>query len=140
MYAKRYPDYPESKWALIPNGFDEDNFLQAEASEAYKRAVENKDEDGVAHYPGYSLEALKYLYEVRHISASGHETPDTDCGISSSNDELPCEYYVLSTDHYQIELMANLDKVPPIGSLIVAAFPKLAGGSGFPARCFAILP
>ncbi len=45
MYAERYPSYPEAKWALIPNGFDEDNFLQAEASEAYKRAVENKDNE-----------------------------------------------------------------------------------------------
>jgi kynurenine formamidase len=36
--------------------------------------------------------------------------------------------------------MANLDKVPPTGALIVASFPKLKDGSGFPARCFAILP
>jgi kynurenine formamidase len=30
--------------------------------------------------------------------------------------------------------------VPARGALIVATWPKPAGGSGFPARCFAIVP
>ena len=30
MYAERYPEVPNSKWAVIENGFDEDNFLDAE--------------------------------------------------------------------------------------------------------------
>lgn len=30
MYAERYPDIPESKWAVIENGYDEDNFIDAE--------------------------------------------------------------------------------------------------------------
>jgi kynurenine formamidase len=130
----------ESIHGLVPNGC-----FVALRSDWYKRwpdadLIDNKDEAGIAHYPGYSIESLKYLYETRKITASGHETPDTDCGIVSSSGELPCEYYVLSTNHYQIEFMANLDKVPPTGALIVATFPKLKDGSGFPARCFAILP
>jgi kynurenine formamidase len=36
--------------------------------------------------------------------------------------------------------MANLDKVPPTGSLIVVSWPKVRNGLGFPARAFAILP
>ncbi|HAP40952.1 MAG TPA: glycosyltransferase [Nitrospira sp.] len=31
MYADRYPDIPTSKWVCIENGYDEDNFLDAEA-------------------------------------------------------------------------------------------------------------
>ncbi len=31
MYAERYPEIPTSKWACIENGYDEDNFLDAEA-------------------------------------------------------------------------------------------------------------
>ena len=42
--------------------------------------------------------------------------------------------------HYQIELLTNLDKLPEAGAIAVAAFPKPNGGSGFPARVFAILP
>lgn len=31
MYAERYPKYDNSKWGVIENGFDEENFLDAEA-------------------------------------------------------------------------------------------------------------
>ena len=50
------------------------------------------------------------------------------------------ETYILSTNHYQIELLTNLDQVPEAGALVVVSFPKPKGGSGFPARVFAILP
>jgi kynurenine formamidase len=103
-------------------------------------AMQNKDADGIAHYPGWSMEVLKYLYEKRKITASGHETTDTDPGIATSKDDYSLETYILKQNHYQIELLTNLDKVPEAGALVVAAFPKPKGGSGFPARVFAILP
>jgi kynurenine formamidase len=103
-------------------------------------AMRNADADGVAHYPGWSLEVLKYLYEERGITASGHETTDTDPGVATSAGDYSLETYILALDHYQIELLTNLDKVPEAGALVVVSFPKPAGGSGFPARVFAILP
>lgn len=103
-------------------------------------AMRNDDENGVAHYPGWSLEVLKYLYEERKITASGHETTDTDPGVATSKGDYTLETYLLGTDHYQIELLANLDQVPEAGAIVVVAFAKAKGGSGFPARVFAILP
>ena len=100
----------------------------------------NKDANGVAHYPGWSLPVLKYLYEERKITASGHETTDTDPGIATTKDDYSLETYILSANHYQIELLTNLDQVPESGAIVVASFPKPKGGSGFPARAFAILP
>ena len=100
----------------------------------------NKDTAGVPHYPGWSLPALKYLYEKRHITASGHETTDTDPGIAAAKDDFSLETYILSQNHYQIELLADLDRVPEAGALVVVSFPKPKNGSGFPARVFAILP
>src|SRR6266481_3591744 len=102
--------------------------------------MENKDAKGVAHYPGWSLQVLKFLYEERKITASGHETTDTDPGLATTRDDYSLETYVLGQNHYQIELLTNLDQVPESGALVVAAFPKPKGGSGFPARVFAILP
>ena len=102
--------------------------------------MENKDSAGVAHYPGWSLPALKYLYEERKVTASGHETTDTDPGVATTKEDYSLERYVLSTDHYQIELLTNLDQVPEAGALVVASFPKPKDGSGFPARVFAIVP
>jgi kynurenine formamidase len=103
-------------------------------------AMQNKDAGGIDHYPGWSLEVLKYLYEARKIGASGHETTDTDPGMATSKDDYSLETYILKQNHYQIELLANLDKVPEAGALVVVTFPKPKDGSGFPARVFAILP
>lgn len=103
-------------------------------------AMANKDAKGIAHYPGWTMEALKYLYDERKITASGHETTDTDPGIATSKNDYSLEAYLLGTDHYQIELLANLDQVPESGALVIVSFPKPKGGSGFPARVFAICP
>jgi kynurenine formamidase len=103
-------------------------------------AMDNKDDDGVPHYPGWSIEVLRYLYEERKITASGHETTDTDPGVAVAKDDYSLETYILAQDRYQVELLSNLDKVPPIGALVVISFPKPKGASGFPARVFAILP
>jgi kynurenine formamidase len=103
-------------------------------------ALANKDAQGVFHYPGWSKEVLKLLYEDRHIAASGHETTDTDPGIRTTKDDYSLESYILGLNHYQIELLANLDKVPEAGALVIVSFPKPRQGSGFPARVIAILP
>lgn len=104
------------------------------------KAMHNVDDKGVAHYPGWSKEVLQYLYETRKITASGHETTDTDPGIATTKDDYSLESYILGTDHFQIELLANLDKVPEQGALVLVAFPKPQNGSGFPARVVAIVP
>jgi len=103
-------------------------------------AMQNHDSKGVAHYPGWSLPVLKLLYEDRKIAASGHETTDTDPGVATTKDDYSLESYVLGTNHYQIEMLANLDQVPDAGALVMVSFPKPEHGSGFPARVIAILP
>jgi kynurenine formamidase len=104
-------------------------------------AFNNKDADGNNHAPGWSLEALKFLFEQRKIKAVGHETFDTDASVDyQKNGELLGEYYVLDQDTYQIELLTNLDKVPAKGAVIVNIVPKPEKASGFPVRSFAILP
>ena len=102
--------------------------------------VFNKDEEGQAHYPGWTVDALKYLYEDRRILASGHEPPDTDAAVQQNETGFAAEVYVLERDRYQIELMNNLDKVPEAGAMVFVTWPKPKDGSGFPARVFAILP
>jgi kynurenine formamidase len=105
-----------------------------------KAAMQNRDAAGVAHYPGWSKEVLTYLYERRKVTATGHETTDTDPGVATSKGDYSLEAYVLGTNHYQIELLTNLDKVPEAGALVVVSFPKPRRGCGFPARVFAIVP
>ena len=103
-------------------------------------AMQNLDPKGVAHYPGWSKAVLEYLYVTRRITASGHETTDTDPGLAVTKDDYSLESYVLGTNHFQIELLANLDQVPESGALVIVSFPKPINGSGFPARVVALVP
>jgi kynurenine formamidase len=86
-------------------------------------------------FPAWAFETIKYLYEQRGVTATGHEAMDTD-----TTDKMDSETYILQHGHYQIEVMANLDHVPPTGAVIVVTWPKVEKGLGFPARAFAILP
>ena len=98
----------------------------------------NVDEAGVSHCPGWTREALEALFEHRGVTAIGHEQIDTDPGLSVSKGDYGLEHYVLARDRWQIEVMANLDRLPEAGALIMATWPKAKGGSGFPARVVAI--
>ena len=98
----------------------------------------NRGLDKVSHCPGWSKDVLQELFEKRGITAVGHEQLDTDPGLATSAGDFSLEHYVLSLDRWQIEVMANLDKVPEAGALIMASWPKAKGGSGFPARVVAI--
>jgi kynurenine formamidase len=86
-------------------------------------------------FPAWSFETVKFLIEQRGVTAIGHESLDTDI-----TDKMESETYILQKGHFQIEVMANLDKVPATGALIVVTWPKVRDGLGFPARAFAVLP
>ena len=101
-------------------------------------AMANRDAEGLSHTPGWSQEVLSFLIEQRSIAAVGHEQTDTDPGLATSRQDFSLETYVLAQDRWQIELLANLDGLPEAGAAIVATWAKPLGGSGFPARVFAI--
>ena len=103
-------------------------------------AFYNKDDKGQAHYPGWTLDALKFLFDERGVTAIGHEPIDADAAVAQKEGFFSCESYVLKTNRFQVELIANLDKVPEAGALLVCSWPKPKAGSGFPARVFAIIP
>jgi len=86
-------------------------------------------------FPGWSRETVQFLVEERGIKAIGHESLDSDV-----TESMETETYILKSGHYQIEVMANLDRVPATGALIVVSVAKIKDGFGFPARVFAILP
>lgn len=100
----------------------------------------NKDANGECHYPGWTLEALKYLCEERGVGAIGHEPPDTDPASTQKTSLWAGELYYLKQDKFQVEMLTNLDKLPATGAIIFCTFPAVKDAPGFTARCFAICP
>ncbi|WP_256363679.1 cyclase family protein [Oribacterium sp. C9] len=129
----------EQEYGPIPDGA-----FVALRSDWYKKwpdinAVSGIDEEGKENAPGWSLEALEYIYKVRNASANGHETLDTDSSqVAEEHQDLICERYVLENEKIQVELLANLDKVTPAGAVILVSYPRIEGATGLPARVWAI--
>jgi kynurenine formamidase len=120
----------EKKNGRIPRGA-----FVALRTDMYKDWDSNPERFKRTPFPAWAFDTIKFLYEQRAVIATGHEAMDTD-----TTDKMESETYILQHGHYQIEVMANLDKVPPTGALIVVTWPKVRKGLGFPARAFAILP
>ena len=96
-------------------------------------------EDGSENFPGWSLDALKYIYETRNAAANGHETLDTDASAEAAKaEDLACERYVLEKGKLQIEVLCNLDQVAPAGAVLLAAWPRIEAATGLPVRVWAI--
>ncbi len=126
----------EKEYGQIP----ENAFVAIRSDWSKREDMDNYDADGNKHYPGWALDALKFLVEQRNVTAIGHETSDTDAAADSVKHGYICETYILEQERYQIELMRNLSEVPPVGSVIFCGFPKAKDAAGFTARCIAVCP
>jgi len=85
----------------------------------------------------YRSNAPRIFNDLSHPGGVSYVIAGGDTDIT---DKMDSETWILQHGHYQIEVMANLDKVPAKGALIVVTWPKVKKGLGFPARAFAILP
>ena len=93
--------------------------------------------DGEAqHYPGFHVEAAQMLIEETGAMSLAVDTLSLDHGVSA---DFATHYAWLPTGRFGIENIANLDKVPASGATLVVGAPKHKGGSGGPARIFAMI-
>jgi kynurenine formamidase len=96
----------------------------------------NQDASGTMHFPGFSAEAAKLLME-RKVSGLGCDTLSIDYGASK---DFPVHHLALGAGLYHVENLADLGELPESGAFLIVAPIKLEGGSGGPARVFALLP
>jgi kynurenine formamidase len=97
----------------------------------------NQDTLGVMHFPGLSVEAAHYLVERVHPVAVGIDTFSIDAGPSK---DFRVHQVVMAAGLYVLENLANLERLPATGALIIALPMKLADGSGSPVRVLALVP
>ena len=101
-----------------------------------QKLYRNTDAKEVMHFPGYSVEAANLLM-ARGAVGLGIDTLSVDYGPSKNFEVHRVD---LPKGLYNLENLANLDRLPEAGAFLIAAPIKLEGGSGGPARVFATLP
>jgi kynurenine formamidase len=89
------------------------------------------------HFPGISAEAAKFLAAERQVRAVGLDTASLDHGPSR---DFVAHQILNGADIPGLENVANLHLLPARGATVYAIPMKIAGGSGGPARIFAVLP
>ena len=118
----RHGQIPERSWVLLRtdwSGRTGEEFL-------------NIDDKG-PHTPGWKKEASLFLAEERDVLGVGVETIGTDAGQAAGFDPPFSNHYVMhGHGKFGLTNLINLDRLPPTGSVVIAAPLKIVGGSGSP--------
>jgi len=123
---------PERAWVLLRTGWG----TRAEDEEAFLNAGENGPVT-----PGPDVEAARWLARERPISGFGVETVGIDAGAAGGFEPpFPVHNFLLGAGRLGLTQLANLDRLPLTGALIVVSPLKLVRGTGSPSRVFAFVP
>lgn len=99
----------------------------------------NVDENG-AHSPGPSVDCIEYILS-KGVLGWGNECIGTDAGSSGGmQPPYPAHNLLHAANRYGLASLANLDKLPPKGAILIAAPLKIANGTGSPIRALALVP
>jgi kynurenine formamidase len=123
---------PEGAWLLLRTGWD----ARAHDEEAFL----NADENG-PHTPGFDVDCARWLAEESPVVGVGVETVGTDAGAAGGFDPpFPVHSFLLGAGKYGLTQLANLERLPPTGAVVIVAPLKLVRGTGSPARVLALVP
>jgi kynurenine formamidase len=130
-WEKKHGRVPPRAWVLMRTDWSK------RAGDA--AAFQNYDETG-QHTPGPDVDAVKFLVEERDILGFGTESIGTDAGQAYHlRPPYPCHYFMHGAGRYGLQCLSNLDKLPPTGSVVIAAPLKIRNGSGSPLRVIALV-
>jgi len=88
-------------------------------------------------FPGFSRESAEFLVKQRKIRGIAIDTPSIDFGKSK---DFLVHRVICGADKLALENIANLNKLPASGATLYVIPVPIRGGSGAPARVFAIMP
>lgn len=131
-WEARHGRIPAGAWVLFQSGWSQRVNDPA--------AFLNMKEDG-AHTPGPTQETVEWLIRERNVHGFGVETINTDAGQSYAWPiAYPCHTLMHGANRYGLQCLNNLDQLPTVGSVIIAAPLKIQRGSGSPLRVLALVP
>jgi kynurenine formamidase len=91
--------------------------------------------------PGPDVGASRWLAEHPNVVGFGVETVGIDAGAAGGFDPpFPLHNLLLGAGRYGLTQLANVDRLPASGALIVVAPLKLVDGTGSPSRVLAFVP
>jgi kynurenine formamidase len=129
-WERRHGRIPRRALVAMDSGWSA-RVLQSEA------AMLNLDSEGVAHFPGFSIEAVAWLLTERDIAGISVDTPSFDHGPASASDP-EVHVLLLGENKYGVEMAAHMDQAPDQGALAVVGVANIRGGSGGPTRLLAL--
>jgi kynurenine formamidase len=101
----------------------------------------NVGPDGSAHSPGWTVACARLLAAERDVLGVGVETVGTDAGIAATFDPPFGNHNVMhGHGKFGLTSLINLDQLPPVGAVLIAAPLKITHGSGSPVRAIALVP
>ena len=122
---------PAGSWVLLRTGWSQ---------RTNAPAFLNVKEDG-PHSPGFHKSASQLLAVDRDVLGVGVETVGTDAGQAGTFDPpFPNHAIMHGAGKFGLASLTNLDRLPPVGAIVIAAPLKIVGGSGSPLRVLAITP
>lgn len=123
--------FPDGAWLVFRTGWS--------ARGGDPEAFANADENG-PHTPGVSPAGAQWL-AASPISGFAVETVGIDAGQAGGMEPaFPVHYFLLGADKYGLTQLQNVDQLPATGAMVVVSPLPLVGGTGSPARVFAIVP
>lgn len=123
---------PDGAWVLFRTGWGS----RANDEVAFLNAGPNGPKT-----PGPDVEASRWLAYERSILGFGVETVGIDAGAAGGFDPpFPLHNFLLGAGRLGLTQLANLDRLPVTGALLVVSPLRLVGGTGSPSRVFAFAP
>ena len=93
------------------------------------------------HSPGFDAAASRLLAHDRDVLGVGVETVGTDAGQAGTFDPpFPNHAIMHGAGKFGLASLANLDQLPAMGAIVIAAPLKIVNGSGSPVRVIALAP
>ena len=93
--------------------------------------------EGGLHFPGFGYDAAALLVNKRGVAGLGTDTAGIEPGTDT---ELTVSRLVLAQPRIVLENLANLDRLPTTGAVLVIGVLAIVGGSGSPAAITAFVP